>query len=703
MKHLLLLAALCWLQLPLQAQCPTPVWSDEFDGTSLDESKWNYQLGDGCDISLCGWGNNELQYYKKENITVSNGTLSITAKKERVRGSNYTSGRINTKGKGEWTYGRLEARIKLPAGGGLWPAFWMLPTDEVYGGWPQSGEIDIMEFVGHHPKEILGTIHYGDPYPDNQHQGNKYVLQEGTFPDAYHTYSIEWEPGEIRWLLDGVLFSTKRTEDISPYNWPFDQNFHFLLNVAVGGNLGGTVDDSIFPAAMEVDWVRVYDSFLPYLTGSREVAYQATGTTYSIANLPATTFVDWTVPAGATIVSGQGTSSISVDWGSTGGLVVASYSTGCETQQLQVAVRVEPPFSREFSFENFDEPATITFSSASGTLSEVINPAPNAVNGSALAGKYIRDAASQYDVLAYNVQNITDASLYYDKQKKFYMDVYTAAPVGTQILLQLETSDATSTNYPSGRHSRYVATVTQTNSWERLEFSPLDRPDASASASGVSKLLLLFAANTYTGDTYHWDNLDSYTAETGTEGGNAAPSATITSPADGSTFTTLDPIILTASASDSDGSISQVSFYVGTQLLGTDTTAPYEASFTPGGNGTYSLTAVATDDAGASTTSAAVSITVKTSTKGGGGGKPSKRISSGLRIYPNPMQETLSIQLEDNTSSGTVLIMDTAGRKVGSTVLKNGQAALSVQHLPQGLYLLEIYTAEERLVERLIK
>jgi beta-glucanase (GH16 family) len=701
MKNLLLLMAFSLLQLPLLAQCPTPVWTDEFDGSSVDESKWNFQLGDGCDINLCGWGNNELQFYKKENATVSNGTLQITAKKERVRGSSYTSARINTKGKAEWTYGRLEARIKLPAGGGLWPAFWMLPTDEVYGGWPQSGEIDIMEFVGHHPKEVLGTIHYGDPYPNNQHQGNKYVLHEGSFPEAYHTFSIEWEPGEIRWLLDGVLYSTKRTENISPYHWPFDKDFHFLLNVAVGGNLGGAVDDSIFPATMEVDWVRVYNEFLPYLDGAREVANQATGTTYSIANVPANAAVNWTVPGGATITSGQGTSSITVNWGDTGGPVVASYDTGCGTQQLQVAVRVEPPYSREFSFENFDEPATLTFASASGTLSEVANPAPNTINSSALSGRYTRDAASQYDVLAYNVQNIADASRYYEKQQKFYMDVYTAAPVGTQILLQLETADATATNYPTGRHSRYVATVRKTNTWERLEFSPLDRPDAGASNTGVSKLLLLFASNTYTGDTYYWDNLDSYAAQT-SSGGNAAPAVRISSPADGTTFTTLDPIAIAAEAMDSDGTISKVDFYVNTQLIGSDNTAPYQASYTPAGNGTYSLIAIATDNAGATTTSAAVSITVKTSTKGGG--KPTKRmVSSALRFYPNPLQETLNIQLQDWTGSGTVLIMDTAGRQLATATLEEGEAQISVQHLPKGLYLMEIHTPAGRFVERLIK
>ena len=126
---------------PVQAQCPSLVWSDEFTGTALDLNKWSYQIGDGCAEGICGWGNNELQYYKETNVTVSNGQLHITAKKERVQAKSYTSGRIRTINKGDWTYGRFETRIKLPGGNGLWPAFWMLSTDQVYGAWPLSGEI----------------------------------------------------------------------------------------------------------------------------------------------------------------------------------------------------------------------------------------------------------------------------------------------------------------------------------------------------------------------------------------------------------------------------------------------------------------------------------------------------------------------------------------------------------------------------------
>jgi beta-glucanase (GH16 family) len=512
LRDVLLFACAFFYGVFASAQCPTVVWGDEFNAATLDLAKWSYQLGDGCQEGICGWGNNELQYYKQENITLSNGQLHVTAKRERVQSKSYTSGRIRTINKGDWTYGRFEANIKLPAGQGLWPAFWMLPTDEVYGGWPQSGEIDIMEFVAADPTRVLGTIHYGDPYPNNKNQGANFVLNSGVFPDAFHTFAIEWEPGITRWFVDDILYLTKTSQDLSPYNWPFDQRFHFLLNVAVGGNLGGPVDNGIFPKTMDVDYVRVYDGFKPYITGDRTVANQETGVTYNVGNVANGTSITWSVPAGATIASGQGSSQITINFGNTGGNVTANFNTPCGSQQLTMAVQVEPPYTKEFSFENFDAPATVTLNTYTGTLTEVSNPAPGGVNTSAIVGKYIRNSTQQYDVLVYNVSNITDASQYSNKTKKFYMDVYTSAPLNTEVLLQLETAAATSSNYPTGRHSRYVGKVTARNQWQRMVFELLDKPDGTASSTGIIKMILLFASNTFTGDTYHYDNLDSYTS-----------------------------------------------------------------------------------------------------------------------------------------------------------------------------------------------
>lgn len=243
------------------AQSYRLVWADEFNGTSLDATKWEQQTGTGCP-SLCGWGNNELEYYRPENTSVSGGLLTITAKAESYLGSNYTSSRIRSLNKGDFTYGRIEIRAKLPAGRGLWPAFWMLPSDNAYGVWAASGEIDLMEYLGHQRDRVLGTIHYGGPWPGNTFSTSTYVGPAGTdFSAAFHDFSFEWEPCEMRWYVDGVLYATKRdwNSTAAGYPAPFDQRFHLLINMAVGGNLPGSPDAStVFPQKLQVDYVRVY-------------------------------------------------------------------------------------------------------------------------------------------------------------------------------------------------------------------------------------------------------------------------------------------------------------------------------------------------------------------------------------------------------------------------------------------------------------
>lgn len=240
----------------------TLVWSDEFEGSNIDMSKWSYE------VNGSGGGNNELQYYtaRTNNSFIENGTLVIQALEENYTGPdgtrNYTSARMRTLNKGDWTYGRFEARMKLPYGQGLWPAFWMLPTDWVYGGWAASGEIDIMEIVGHEPNVLHGTIHYGGEWPNNTSSGDIYTLPSGNFSDDFHVFAIEWEEGEIRWYVDGFLYHKETswyTESGPPFPAPFDKRFHILLNVAVGGNWPGSPDESTeFPQRMTVDYVRVY-------------------------------------------------------------------------------------------------------------------------------------------------------------------------------------------------------------------------------------------------------------------------------------------------------------------------------------------------------------------------------------------------------------------------------------------------------------
>lgn len=228
------------------------VWSDEFNERKLSESKWSFDLGGG------GWGNEEAQYYRKENVKLENGKLIITAEKENYGGYRFTSARITTRRKGDWIYGRFEIRARLPKGKGIWPAIWLLPTNEKYGKWPKSGEIDIVELVGHEPKKIHGTLHYGVPHT---HTGNSYSLQHGDFTDNYHVFSIQWERDEIRWYMDDKLYhsQTRWFTSSASQPAPFDEKFHLIINVAVGGRWPGYPDKiTKFPQKLEIDWVRVY-------------------------------------------------------------------------------------------------------------------------------------------------------------------------------------------------------------------------------------------------------------------------------------------------------------------------------------------------------------------------------------------------------------------------------------------------------------
>jgi beta-glucanase (GH16 family) len=236
------------------------VWSDEFDGESLDVSKWEIE------VNAFGGGNHELQIYtdRDENVRVENGHLVIEARKDHygIAGTvrEYSSGRIRSKRRGDWKYGRFEIRARLPAGQGVWPAIWMLPTKEHYGTWAASGEIDIMEFKGQEPNVVWGTLHHGGSWPNNRHKGDTMKLETGNFTDAFHTFAVEWEEGVVRWYVDDQLFQTQTewSSDGQKFPAPFDQQFHLILNLAIGGGFVGPPNERTeFPRQFLVDFVRV--------------------------------------------------------------------------------------------------------------------------------------------------------------------------------------------------------------------------------------------------------------------------------------------------------------------------------------------------------------------------------------------------------------------------------------------------------------
>ncbi|QGY45605.1 family 16 glycosylhydrolase [Maribellus comscasis] len=235
------------------------VWWDEFDINGLpDSTKWSYATKG----NEYGWGNNEAQWYTvadTDNCFIEDGILKITAKKEKISSKNYSSVRLTTKDKSSWRYCKVEARAKLPTGNGTWPAIWMMPAKNSYGGWPKSGEIDIMEHVGFNPDTVFSTVHTEKfNHMIGTQVGKKTKLPEAT--TNFNIYTMEWDEGEIRSYVNSKHFFTFKNNGEGYEAWPFDQAFHLILNLAIGGGLGGQkgIDDSLFPHTFEVDYIRVY-------------------------------------------------------------------------------------------------------------------------------------------------------------------------------------------------------------------------------------------------------------------------------------------------------------------------------------------------------------------------------------------------------------------------------------------------------------
>ncbi len=265
------------------------VWADEFDGTEVDRTKWDFDIGNGFydyqrHAWVPGWGNEELQYYthEPENVVLRDSCIVIRAVKAPLHGCGYTSARLKTKKRDgtvlfATTYGRIEFRARVPWGKGLWPALWMLPVDDAYGGWAASGEIDLMEIVGEKPHEVLNSIHFGSTFPGRELITTVHALPEVSLVSDWHTYAVEWEPGEIRFFVDevqtcrydhwwscsktkdGAGVAPKKEAELNPWPAPFDRPFYLLMNVAVGGNFPGAPNPQTkFPAELVVDYVRVY-------------------------------------------------------------------------------------------------------------------------------------------------------------------------------------------------------------------------------------------------------------------------------------------------------------------------------------------------------------------------------------------------------------------------------------------------------------
>ena len=239
------------------------LWVDDFDGPAgaqPDPAFWTHELGDGTEQGIPGWGNGELQRYtadRPNSALDGRGNLAVTARRDESGRGAYTSARLITRGAVEVRYGRLEARVRVPRGAGLWPAFWALGADIGEAGWPACGEIDVMEHVGRQPRRVYGAIH-GPGYSGDAGLARTHHLTTDVAED-FHVFAVEWAPAELVWSVDRLDYHRATPADVAPRAWAFGHPFYLLLNLAVGGGLGGEVaDETAFPAQMLVDYVRVY-------------------------------------------------------------------------------------------------------------------------------------------------------------------------------------------------------------------------------------------------------------------------------------------------------------------------------------------------------------------------------------------------------------------------------------------------------------
>ena len=325
----------------LNAQNRVLVWADEFD-QPVDFSEWNYDTGPS---------NDNIHYYtnRSQNLQVVDGVLKIISLEENYMGFDYTSASIRTKK--SWKYGRFEALIKLPAGNGFVPAFWMLPADNIYGWWPNSGEIDIMEHPTNEVSTIYGTIH-SEAY--NLFDGSTPPGATIEIPDAetaFHLYAIEWTPNKIDFFVDGQKYFTFNNDQGGSATWPFDQRFYLILNLAVGGGWVGNPDENtVFPAVMEIDYVRVYQYFDDISIQGADFLSYFDSQDYSVADMDGATY-SWEIPGNAEIVSGQNTNQVNVDWNYFGGDVEAKVTTAAASRTLSFPVKVSPNLLKNPGFE----------------------------------------------------------------------------------------------------------------------------------------------------------------------------------------------------------------------------------------------------------------------------------------------------------------------------------------------------------------
>jgi len=490
---------------PAQTGCDVLVWADEFDGAELDPQRWHIQTGTGTAYGLTAWGNNELQTYTAapENLSVDGGLLRIRALNIPSGNSDYTSARIRTAGLAAFAGGRIEARVRVPAGQGLWPAFWMLPEEARYGGWAVSGELDIMEVLGHDPGRLHCTVHYGGSYPCNSNTGSSVVGPD--LSADFHTYAVEWSDGEITWLLDGTAVHTLTAEGLGGRFWPFDRPFHLLLNLAVGGNWPGSPNASTpFPAELAVDWVRVWQSAgRAWIRGRTAVTGGPLAEAYAVPALPDATY-QWSVDGG-TLVGPSDAPETEVVWLSgaeAGEIRCAISAAGCEAEPVRAVEIAQTGGTCAFPLAGFEPGANdrAAWSCGYGAIDVLANGNASPANPSSRCLQFVGTPEGD-DRVSFVTDALSDASALTSGNFVFAADVFTNAPVGTEIRLSLGRQGVLAAQ------SSYTTATAAAYTWHSVYFDlPLGAP-SNMDIATLNEFTLRPAPGSPWTSTFLFDNL----------------------------------------------------------------------------------------------------------------------------------------------------------------------------------------------------
>jgi beta-glucanase (GH16 family) len=504
------------------------IWKDDFNGTTLDRNNWSQEVnGDG-------GGNGELQYYtdRPQNMWVSGGLLNIKAIREAYDGKSWTSARLRTKHAQDWTYGKIEARIKAPSASGTWPAFWMLTSEQQRDshGWPQGGEIDILETVNT-SEDILGTLHYGAYWPYNGNTGwpnpdNLIAPEAGRTKTDFHTYAVEWYEDNMVWSIDGVpkiTSSRTKLDGVSPLrsNWNsfYNRPFHVILNLAMGGSLAGNPNGTeAAEQLMQVDYVAVYKNDASWSVEGDTYVYRGDSYKKYRVDGPASASYNWSVPAGVTIVSGQGTREIVASIGNSArsGNFNVTFNSGCSLKTVSKPVTIEQ--GRTQTLASYESGLGLTHLQngvALGAGAIVNNPAPGAVNTSSKVLHYVRDASQQWDNLKLTGFGKLNAGELRSGRAKIFADVYYPASatnlLGKEIGGGLENNAVVSVTPTwdgnTGRLARFKGTIGKAGEWHTVEIGFTGTPDSGIAASQADNLVLMVEAGFNRPADFYMDNI----------------------------------------------------------------------------------------------------------------------------------------------------------------------------------------------------